>query len=153
VNGVNGESKIASYRLNGYINKIGLQFLVEYAYTGLLEVPDDMVIKKLLDSFAELYFYFYYLLLSKKVKDVYLAAWQLRMDRVVTECARHLIAELSFDTCIDIRSLPGINKNKNFVQEVDAFIFKEVSEKKMLQFYGFYPFLGRGIFQIWFAIL
>jgi influenza virus NS1A-binding protein len=49
------------------------------------------------------------------------------MDRVVTECARHLIAELSFDTCIDIRSLPGINKNKNFVQEVDTFIFKEVS--------------------------
>jgi len=128
VNGVNltnGELSIPSYRLNGYINKTGLQFLVEYAYTAVLEVPDDMVCDT--SIFLNAGLAVINMFVSFQVKDVYLAAWQLRMDRVVTECARHLIAELSFDTCIDIRSLPGINKNKNFVQEVDTFIFKEVS--------------------------
>uniref|UniRef100_A0A0K8TMM0 BTB domain-containing protein n=1 Tax=Tabanus bromius TaxID=304241 RepID=A0A0K8TMM0_TABBR len=91
---------VPSYRLNGGICRPALQILVDYAYTAKLEVPDVLV------------------------KDVYLAAWKLRMDRVVKECARHLIQELSSDTCIEIRSLPGIDKNKGFVQEVDTFIDK-----------------------------
>lgn len=49
------------------------------------------------------------------------------MERVVKECARHLISELSADACIEVRSLPGIDKNKIFVQDVDAFIDKEVT--------------------------
>lgn len=92
---------IPSFRLNGGINKIALQILIDYAYTATLEVPDTLV------------------------KDVYLAAWKLRMDRVVKHCAQHLISELSSDSSIEIRSLPGIDKNKGFVQEVDAFIDKE----------------------------
>lgn len=59
------------------------------------------------------------------MKDVYLAAWQLRIDHVVTECARHLIKELSVDSCIEVRSLPGISRNKSLVTEVDAFISNE----------------------------
>lgn len=47
------------------------------------------------------------------------------METVVTECARHLTAELCVETCIDNRSLPGINRNKNFVNAVDAFVSKE----------------------------
>lgn len=93
---------IPSYRLNGGLTKFALEALVEYAYTGQLEVPDIMV------------------------KDVYLAAWQLRMDNVVNECARHLVAELCADSSIEIRSLPGINKNRAFVLSVDSFISSQV---------------------------
>lgn len=88
--------------MNGSLTKVALEILVEYAYTAQLEVPDPLV------------------------KDVYLAAWQLRIDKVVSECARHLIDELSADGCIEIRSLPGISRNKQFVTAVDDFISKEV---------------------------
>lgn len=50
------------------------------------------------------------------------------MERVVNECARHLISELCTETCIEIRSLPGINKNKAFVNDVDTFIANEFAE-------------------------
>lgn len=90
--------------MNGSLTKIALEILVEYAYTAQLEVPDTLV------------------------KDVYLAAWQLKIDRVYGECARHLIEELSADTCIEIRSLPGISKNKQFVTAVDDFISREVNK-------------------------
>ncbi|CAD7086722.1 unnamed protein product [Hermetia illucens] len=93
--------EIPSFRLNGGITKTALQILIDYAYTTVLEVPDTLV------------------------KDVYLAAWKLRMERVVKQCAQHLISEMTADLCIEIRSLPGIDKNKSFVQEVDAFIDKE----------------------------
>lgn len=92
---------IPSYRLNGGLTRLALQICVDYAYTGVLEVPDALV------------------------QEVYLAAWQLRIDAVVRECARHLVEDLCADTCIEARSLPGINKNKTFVQSVDTFIAKE----------------------------
>lgn len=62
-----------------------------------------------------------------QIKHIYLAAWQLRMERVVKECAAHLVNDLSNDTCIDTRSLPGINRNKNFVSKVDQYIADHVS--------------------------
>ncbi|XP_059608606.1 influenza virus NS1A-binding protein-like isoform X2 [Phlebotomus argentipes] len=99
-----GDGSIPSYRLNGGMSKIALQILVDYAYTATLEIPDVLV------------------------KDVYLAAWKLRMDRVVSECAKHLIAELTPESCIETRSLPGITKNKAFVLEVDDFIAKQFAE-------------------------
>ncbi|XP_049281776.1 influenza virus NS1A-binding protein-like isoform X1 [Anopheles funestus] len=94
------DAKLPCYRLNGQITKHGLMYLVEYAYTGSLEVPDEMI------------------------RDVYLAAWQLKIDSVVKECARHLVSELEPDICIETRSLPGIERNRRFVQEVDAYIAK-----------------------------
>lgn len=81
---------------------MALEILVEYAYTAQLEVPDTLV------------------------KDVYLAAWQLRIEKIVNECARHLIDELCADSCIEIRSLPAISKNKAFVAAIDDYISKEV---------------------------
>uniref|UniRef100_A0A1L8DLL9 BTB domain-containing protein n=1 Tax=Nyssomyia neivai TaxID=330878 RepID=A0A1L8DLL9_9DIPT len=99
-----GDGSIPSYRLNGGMSKIALQILVDYAYTATLEIPDPLV------------------------KDVYLAAWKLRMDRVVSECARHLVVELTPESCIETRSLPGIAKNKAFVIEVDSFIAKQFAE-------------------------
>lgn len=57
---------------------------------------------------------------------MYLSASQLKMDRVVKECAKYLIKNISIDNCVEIRSLPGIARNKDFVQQVDAYIAKEV---------------------------
>lgn len=94
---------IPSYRLNGGITKDALQICVEYAYTATLEIPGVLV------------------------EEVYLAAWQLRIDSILKECARHLIEDLCADSCIETRSLPGINKNKAFVFAVDAYISKEVT--------------------------
>lgn len=63
---------------------------------------------------------------NSQVKAVYLAACHLKMDRVVKECTRHFIKNLSVENCIETRSLPGIARNKVFVDQVDAFIAKEV---------------------------
>lgn len=93
---------IPSYRLNGNITKVALEMLVEYAYTAQLIVPDALV------------------------KDVYLAAWQLRIETIINKCTRHLIDELTADSCIEIRSLPGINKNIAFAGVIDDYISKEV---------------------------
>lgn len=48
------------------------------------------------------------------------------MERVTKICAQHLIKHLSVENCIEIRSLPGIARNKEFIQQVDVFIAKEV---------------------------
>lgn len=63
---------------------------------------------------------------NSQVTAVYLAACHLKMDRVVKECTRHLIKNLDVENCIETRSLPGIARNKAFVDQVDAFIAKEV---------------------------
>lgn len=99
---VTGEG-IPSYMLNGGMTKVAMQILIDYAYTSFLEVPDALV------------------------KDVYLAAWKLRMEAVVNECARHLITELTADSCIEIRSLPGISGNKTLIAALDTFINSNVS--------------------------
>jgi influenza virus NS1A-binding protein len=70
---------------------------------------------------------------NSQVKAVYLAARHLKMDRVVKECTRHLIKNLNVENCIETRSLPGIARNKEFVEQVDTFIAKEVCN------FGLYP--------------
>nr|CAI5827801.1 unnamed protein product [Callosobruchus analis] len=92
---------VVTYRLNGGFDKTALQILIDYAYTGKLDV-----------SYGD-------------VKAVFLAATNLKMDRVTKCCAQYLIKHLNVDNCIEIRSLPGISKNKEFIQQVDAFIEKE----------------------------
>lgn len=62
-----------------------------------------------------------------QVKLVYLAACQLKMDKVVKVCSQYLIQHLSVKNCIEIRSLPGINKNKSLVAKVDRYINKQVT--------------------------
>ncbi|XP_055539704.1 influenza virus NS1A-binding protein-like isoform X1 [Wyeomyia smithii] len=104
LSGTAAEGKTPCYRLNGHITTPGLKYLVEYAYTGSLEVPNDMI------------------------RDVYLAAWQLKIDNVVKECARHMVGELEPESCIETRSLPGIARNNNFVHEVDDYIAKNFAE-------------------------
>ncbi|KAJ8947862.1 hypothetical protein NQ318_010008 [Aromia moschata] len=95
---------IVTYKLNGGFDQNALQILIDYAYTAKLEIP-----------YCE-------------VKAVFLAATNLKMERVTKICAQHLIKHLSVDNCIEIRSLPGIARNKDFIQQVDAFIAKEFSK-------------------------
>ncbi|XP_060519153.1 influenza virus NS1A-binding protein-like isoform X2 [Cylas formicarius] len=57
------------------------------------------------------------------------------MDRVKKICANHLIKHLSVENCVEIRSFPGISKNKDFVQQIDSFIeknFKDISKSTTL---------------------
>ncbi|KAJ3649369.1 hypothetical protein Zmor_021117 [Zophobas morio] len=92
---------VVTFKLNGGFDKDALKILVDYAYTGKLDVKYN------------------------QVKAVFLAANHLKMDRVTRTCAQHLIKHLSIENCIEVRSLPGIARNKEFIQQVDGFIGKE----------------------------
>ncbi|XP_059476948.1 influenza virus NS1A-binding protein homolog A-like isoform X2 [Neocloeon triangulifer] len=94
------ENKI-TYRLNGGLDKVAFERLIDFAYTSRLHVP------------------------ANQVKSVYLAACQLKMDKVIQVCSQYLIQHLDVKNCIEIRSLPGINKNKQLVAKVDRFINKQ----------------------------
>ncbi|XP_050293521.1 influenza virus NS1A-binding protein homolog isoform X2 [Anthonomus grandis grandis] len=95
---------VITYKLNGGFDPNALEILTDYAYTA-----------KLIVKYCQ-------------VKAVFLAASLLKMDRVVKICAKHLIKHLSVDNCVEIRSLPGIAKNKDFIQQIDNFISKNFSE-------------------------
>ncbi|XP_056640302.1 influenza virus NS1A-binding protein-like isoform X1 [Diorhabda sublineata] len=92
---------VITYKLNGGFNTSALQILIDYAYTGKLQVT------------------------YKNVKAVFLCANNLKMERVTKICGQHLIKHLSVENCIEIRSLPGIARNKEFIQQVDTYIAKE----------------------------
>ncbi|XP_076268203.1 influenza virus NS1A-binding protein-like isoform X2 [Rhynchophorus ferrugineus] len=95
---------IVIYELNGGFDQNALQILIDYAYTAKLTVN------------------------YTQVKAVFLTANRLKMDRVVKTCGKHLIKHLSVENCIDIRSLSGITKNRDFVQQIDTYIAKNFSE-------------------------
>lgn len=104
----NRPENVVTYKLNGGFSKDALEILVDYAYTAKIEVH------------------------YKQVKSVFLAANQLKMERVSRICAQHLIKHLSADNCIEIRSLPGIAKNKEFIQHIDTYIAKEFDKVSKL---------------------
>ncbi|XP_066999249.1 influenza virus NS1A-binding protein homolog isoform X2 [Anabrus simplex] len=107
----NVRENVITFKLNGGFETSALEKLIDFAYTARLEVKHH------------------------QVKAVYLAAWHLKMERVVRECARYLIKHLSIENCIETRSLPGISRNKNFMEQVDSFIAREfdtVSKSKIL---------------------
>ena len=69
------------------------------------------------------------------VKNVYLAATQLKMGKVAKKCVEYLIENLTVDNCIEFRSLPGISKNPAFVESMNQFIsqhFEAVVKSPML---------------------
>lgn len=65
-----------------------------------------------------------------EVKSVYLAASYLKMERIASQCAAHLLESLTPESCLDIRSLPGITQNETFVKQVDAYIRQNVSRSR-----------------------
>lgn len=54
------------------------------------------------------------------------------MERVTKECARYLVQHLDPENCIEIRSLPGIARNKTFVAQVDSYIATQVKQHHVL---------------------
>lgn len=66
------------------------------------------------------------------VKSVFLTATKLKMERVTKECARYLVQHLDPENCIEIRSLPGIARNKTFVAQVDSYIATQVNQHHIL---------------------
>ncbi|XP_049818009.1 influenza virus NS1A-binding protein homolog isoform X2 [Aethina tumida] len=95
---------VVTYTLNGGFDQNAMSTLIDYAYTSTLHCKNS------------------------QVKAVFLAANHLKMERVTKICAQHLIKHLSVENCIEIRSLPGIARNKEFIQQVDAFIAKEFAK-------------------------
>lgn len=85
------------------------------------------------------------LIIFTQVRAVYIAASHLKIDRVARKCAQHLIKYLSTENCIEIRSLPGIAKNKDFIKQVDEYIglnvrisskFKKIINHPLFYFYS-----------------
>lgn len=62
-----------------------------------------------------------------QVKSVYVAAARLKMERVVNYCAQYLVDHLDPATAIEIRALPGIQRNPELAARVDAYLASEVS--------------------------
>ena len=63
---------------------------------------------------------------ADQVKAVYVAAARLKMERAVNHCAQYLVDHLDPETTIEVRSLPGIQRNPDLVARVDAFLAAEV---------------------------
>lgn len=97
------EENVITYKLNGGFEKESLEHLVNYAYTGKMEVD------------------------ASQVKSVYVAAARLKMERVVNYCAQYLVDHLDPATAIEIRALPGIQRNPELAARVDAYLASEIS--------------------------
>lgn len=63
---------------------------------------------------------------ADQVKAIYVAAARLKMERVVNYCAQFLVDHLDPATAIEIRALPGIQRNPELAARVDAFLAAEV---------------------------
>lgn len=66
---------------------------------------------------------------ASQVKAVYVAAVRLKMERVVNYCAQYLVDNLDPATAIEIRSLPGIQRNSELAARVDAYLAEEVARQ------------------------
>ena len=55
-------------------------------------------------------------------KSVYLAAVRLRMGRVEGQVAHFMCRNIGLQTCLELRSLPGVSRRPEIVRVVDAFI-------------------------------
>lgn len=100
----NSQGSVLSCKLNGEFDKAALESLIDYAYTGRLEVP------------------------SNKVKSLYLAASQLKMSQVSKQCVQYLIDNITVENCLEIREFPRIVKNPALVETVNKFISKKFDE-------------------------
>lgn len=70
------------------------------------------------------------------------------MEQVVNQCAAHLVRDLSIETSLETRALPGINRNKDFVSKVDQFIADHVRRNFIKRidfkiFFFFYNLVSR----------
>lgn len=86
------------YKLNGGFDRDSVERLVNYAYTGCLDVPEA------------------------QVKAVFIASRRLKMENVTTACGEHLVANLTPETCLGVRAINGIAANAALAERVDEYI-------------------------------
>ncbi|CAL4058787.1 unnamed protein product, partial [Meganyctiphanes norvegica] len=86
------------YKLNGGFERESIERLVNYAYTGVLDVPDPLV------------------------KTVFKAAMRLKMETVAHACGEHLVAHMTPETCLSVRAIAGIRSNEQLCSRVDEYI-------------------------------
>ncbi|GFQ74737.1 influenza virus NS1A-binding protein homolog [Trichonephila clavata] len=92
------------YKLSGTFDYDAFESLVNYAYTGRLEVP------------------------PKLVKATYVAASKLRMTSAAKQCGKYLLENMTPEKCISLRSLAGIASNPELLNKVDNFIRQNINE-------------------------
>lgn len=91
------EDKVV-YKLSGSFEQESLENLVQFAYTGELEVA------------------------PKLVRHVYVAANKLKMERVSRACGQFLIAQLTPENCLSVRTIPGIAADPVLIEKLDHYI-------------------------------
>ncbi|GIZ05418.1 influenza virus NS1A-binding protein homolog [Caerostris extrusa] len=100
------ENKIVSnqYKLSGSFDYDAFESLVNYAYTGRLEIP------------------------PKLAKATYVAACKLRMTSAAKQCGKYLVENITSENCISLRSLAGIASNPDLLSKVDNFVRQNINE-------------------------
>lgn len=78
--------------------------LLEYAYTGRLNVPRN------------------------QVRTLYMLANRMRMLPVAQHCARHLLSNLTVQNCLPLRSTSGLRHDPPLLCAVDAFVRDHASQ-------------------------
>ncbi|XP_053645312.1 influenza virus NS1A-binding protein homolog isoform X2 [Cherax quadricarinatus] len=91
------------YKLSSGFERDSVERLVNYVYTGCMEVPDQLV------------------------KTVFIAARKLKMETVSRACGEHLVAHLTPESCLSVRAINGIASNAALVNRVDEYI-QQVSD-------------------------
>lgn len=86
------------YKLSNGFERESVEHLVNYAYTGRLEVPDATV------------------------KAVFIAAKRLKLESVAQASGEYLVAHLTPESCLAVRAINGIASNKELVARVDDYI-------------------------------
>lgn len=98
--------------LNGNFNAEAFDYIVDYAYTGKLEVPKD------------------------KIKDVYSVANRLKMTSLAHICGLSLVSTLTPENCLNVRSVKGVLKDPFLLNAVDNYVKQnifQVAETKYLE--------------------
>jgi len=87
------EDKVV-YRLSGSFEHESLERLVQFAYTGYMELP------------------------ARLVKNVYVAANKLKMEQVSRSCGNYFMSQLSPDNWLAVRTIPGIASNDQLLVDM-----------------------------------
>ncbi|RWS14423.1 Influenza virus NS1A-binding-like protein, partial [Dinothrombium tinctorium] len=106
LNGSNSHaSQIQVYKLlSGNYDVTAFELLVDYMYTSRLEIPKN------------------------KVKAVYGLANRLKISVVAHHCGQFLASTLTPETCLAVRSIPGVLSDAILSNAVDSYIRQHISD-------------------------
>lgn len=97
-NGNSGVTGSGKHAPNIEFDPEAFEYIIEYAYTGTLKIPEN------------------------KVREIYAIASRLRMSYIAYKCAQVLVATLSSENCLEIRNMKSVLKDQYLLQSVDSYI-------------------------------